>query len=87
MLYLGDALNAEEALRAGLIDKVYDSLYEDAQAAAEKMAAMPRHTLKAIKEAFQRHAEPDYSDWEHEQSITAWGQPERAAAMQKFVNR
>jgi enoyl-CoA hydratase len=51
MLYLGENVNAQEAYRVGLVNKVVprDKLMEEAMAVAKKLASKPRRALGLIK--------------------------------------
>ncbi len=61
MSMLGDALDAEEAHRIGLVNKVVadDSLSEEAGNLAERLAAMPTGALGRIKHALYASFETD----------------------------
>ena len=61
MSMLGDAVEADEALRVGLINKVTadDSLVEEAQAFAEHLAALPTAALGTMKAALHASFETD----------------------------
>ena len=51
MLYTGDTVNAQEAYRVGLVNKVVprDKLMDEAMAMAKKLAAKPKAALALIK--------------------------------------
>lgn len=53
MILSGDPIDAKEALRLGLVNRVVpkDRLYEEAGAWAQKLAAKPARSLRYIKEA------------------------------------
>jgi enoyl-CoA hydratase/carnithine racemase len=53
MLYLGAAVDAQQALEMGLVDQVAaeGKVLEEAQALAARIAAMPRVAVQAIKKA------------------------------------
>jgi enoyl-CoA hydratase/carnithine racemase len=59
MLLTGDMIDAEEARRIGLINRVVaaDALESEVMALAMKIAAKPRATVKTGKEAFYRQLE------------------------------
>ena len=61
MSMLGDVVDAEEALRIGLVNKVAadDSLAEEAQALAEQLAALPTAALGRMKAALHASFEAD----------------------------
>ena len=61
MSMLGDAVEAEEALRIGLVNKVAadDSLAEEARAFAEQLAALPTVALGRMKTAIYASFEAD----------------------------
>ncbi len=61
MSMLGDAVEAEEALRTGLVNKVVpdDALAGEAAALAGRLAAMPTRTLGQIKKVLHASFESD----------------------------
>jgi len=61
MSMLGDAVDAEEALRVGLVNRVAaeDSLLEEAQALAEHLAALPTAALGRMKATIHASFEAD----------------------------
>jgi 2-(1,2-epoxy-1,2-dihydrophenyl)acetyl-CoA isomerase len=61
MSMLGDAVDAEEALRIGLVNKVVadDFLSEEAQKVAERLAAMPTAALGRMKASLYASFETD----------------------------
>ncbi len=52
LVFMGEAIGAEEAYRIGLVNKVVaaDSLMDEAKAWAKKLAAKPPFTLKLVKQ-------------------------------------
>lgn len=64
MLLTGDPVDAAEAHRAGLINRVVPAEQLDAEVAAlaEKIASKSAHTLKVGKEAFYQQLEKDLED-------------------------
>jgi len=68
MLLTGRPIDAQEALRIGLVNRVAaaDRLTAECQALAEQIASKPRHTLKAGKQAFYRQLEMPLAEaYEH----------------------
>jgi 2-(1,2-epoxy-1,2-dihydrophenyl)acetyl-CoA isomerase len=61
MSMLGDAVEADEALRIGLVNKVAadDSLVEESQALAEHLATLPTAALGRMKAAIHANFEAD----------------------------
>jgi 2-(1,2-epoxy-1,2-dihydrophenyl)acetyl-CoA isomerase len=61
MSMLGDAVDADEAQRIGLVSKVAadDSLAEESQALAERLAALPTAALGRMKAAIHANFEAD----------------------------
>jgi enoyl-CoA hydratase/carnithine racemase len=59
MLLTGEAIDAEEARRLGLVNRVVapDRLKEETMALAQKIAQKPRATVRTGKEAFYRQIE------------------------------
>jgi len=64
MLLTGEMVEAEEARRVGLINRVVapDALESEVMALASKIAAKPRATVKTGKEAFYRQLEMPLGD-------------------------
>jgi len=63
MIFLGDPINAEEALAIGLVSRVVpkEKLMEEANAFAAKLAALPRLAMQASKMLVNRSQEVDLS--------------------------
>jgi enoyl-CoA hydratase len=61
MLYFGDTVNAEEAYRVGLVNKVVpkDKLMEEAKKWASKLAAKPKAALALIKKCVDTGMDTD----------------------------
>jgi 2-(1,2-epoxy-1,2-dihydrophenyl)acetyl-CoA isomerase len=61
MSMLGDAVDADEALRIGLVNKVAadDSLAEESQALAEHLATLPTAALGRMKSTIHASFEAD----------------------------
>ncbi|MGD9145656.1 MAG: enoyl-CoA hydratase/isomerase family protein [Anaerolineae bacterium] len=85
----GEPVDAAEALAMGLVDRVLpsDSLQAGAQALAQQLAALPQAAVQAAKGAFVASQGPDFVAWERDQFAACWALPERAAAMQAFLDR
>lgn len=56
MVFLGDPIDAQEAYRIGLANKVVavDSLMDEAKAMAKRLAAMPPFTLRIVKQVMDQ---------------------------------
>jgi enoyl-CoA hydratase/carnithine racemase len=59
LLLTGDLLDAADALRLGIVSAVIDDPLSAAIALAERFAAVPAHTSRAIKSAMRRAAATD----------------------------
>jgi 2-(1,2-epoxy-1,2-dihydrophenyl)acetyl-CoA isomerase len=61
MSMLGEAMDAQEACRTGLVNKVVpdESLEEETVALAENLAGLPTQALGRIKQTLQRSFESD----------------------------
>jgi enoyl-CoA hydratase/carnithine racemase len=61
MILLGDPINAQEALSAGVVTKVVakEKLLSEAQQLAAKLAALPRLALQASKMLINKSQEMD----------------------------
>jgi enoyl-CoA hydratase/carnithine racemase len=87
LVLTGDALDASEAQRLGLVDRVLPAevLHAEAQVQAEQLAGLPAVAVRAAKATFARVADPDFTVWEREQFATCWARPERESAMRAFL--
>ncbi len=87
MVLTGEPVSAATALDWGLVDCVLPSkdLHAEAQAMAEKLAALPPFAVQSAKAAFSAMHRPDYVAWERKQFAECWARPERDAAMQAFL--
>jgi enoyl-CoA hydratase len=83
----GEPLDAGEALRIGLVERVVSEevLHAEAQALAQHLAGLPAFALHKAKAAFAAAREPDFATWEREQFAACWMRPERDAAMRAFL--
>lgn len=88
MVLTGEPVDASEAQRIGLVDRVVPAevLTATAQELAEHLAAMPSKAVQFSKAAFAAARGADYASWETEHFVTCWALPERAAAMRAFLN-
>lgn len=89
MVLTGDPVDAREAYRLGLIDRVVseDALIGTAQELANHLAALPTTAVQFSKAAFSAARGQDYAAWETEHFAACWASPERAAAMRAFLNQ
>jgi enoyl-CoA hydratase/carnithine racemase len=64
LVLLGDRIKADEALKIGLVHKVVplDSLYEEAEALAQRLVAGPPVALKVAKKAMNEGSEVPLND-------------------------
>lgn len=87
MLLAGDPLDAAEAHRIGLVERVVAEglLLSEAEGLAEQLAALPSTVVQLCKAAFTAADRPGYADWEKAQFATCWELPERKAAMRGFL--
>jgi enoyl-CoA hydratase/carnithine racemase len=89
LVLTGEAVDADEALRIGLVEKLLPraDLYAEAEALAGSLAELPGLALESAKATFAAAQEPDFDDWERAQFAACWSQPERKAAMEAFLKR
>jgi len=64
LLFTGDVISAEEALRIGLVGRVvpHDDLLPTAMALAGRIAANPPLAVQALKRGLRRTVDPDWND-------------------------
>ncbi len=89
MVLTGNPVDAREAYRLGLVDRVVteEALIETAQELATHLAALPALAVQLSKAAFSAARGTNYAEWETEHFAACWASPERAAAMRTFLNR
>jgi enoyl-CoA hydratase len=89
LVLTGEPVDASEALRIGLVERVLPraELYSEAEALARSLAELPPLALQSAKAAFAAAQGPDFVSWERAQFATCWSQPERKAAMDAFLER
>ena len=89
LVLTGEAVDADEALRIGLVEQLLPraDLYAKAEALAGSLAELPGLALESAKATFAAAQEPDFDDWERAQFAACWSQPERKAAMEAFLKR
>ena len=87
MVLSGEPVNATDACRIGLVDRVVssESLNAEARTLAERLANLPRAAVQLSKAAFMAARQPDFDRWEKEQFVACWASPEREAAMRAFL--
>lgn len=85
----GEPVDAGEALRIGLVERVLPKadLYTQAETMASSLAGLPALALQSAKEAFSTARGSDFVAWERAQFAACWSQPERKAAMDAFLER
>ena len=88
LVMTGAPIDATEAHRLGLVNRLIalENLHADAQALAERMAALPPLALKLCKAAFHASTLSNYSSWEKEQFAACWASPDRERAMREFLS-
>ncbi len=75
ILFLGEVLNAREALKAGLINRIVPAgrLLEETQALAERLAAAPRKALARLKKILNESLDSGLTaQLERERQAIAW---------------
>jgi enoyl-CoA hydratase/carnithine racemase len=90
LIYTGRFVDAEEALRIGLVDRVVapDDVYTEALALAAKLAAGAPYALRAAKEAIDRGLEVDLAtglEIERLQFTGLFATEDRAIGMASFI--
>lgn len=90
LIFTGRFVDADEALRIGLVDRVVapDDVYTEALALAKKLAAGAPYALRAAKEAIDRGLEADLAtglEIERLQFTGLFATEDRTTGMQSFI--
>ncbi len=90
LIFTGRFVDAEEALRIGLVDRVVapDDVYAESLALAKRLAAGPAYALRAAKEAIDRGLEVDLEtglEIERVQFAALFATEDRAIGMASFI--
>jgi enoyl-CoA hydratase/carnithine racemase len=90
LIYTGRFVDAEEALRIGLVDRVVapDDVYAEAFALARQLAEGPAYALRAAKEAIDRGLEVDLDtglEIERVQFAALFATQDRMIGMHSFI--
>src|SRR5579872_2891207 len=91
LVFTGRMVDAEEALRIGLADRVVapEEVYPTALAWAAELAAGPAFALRAAKDAIDRGLETDLAtglEIERAQFAALFATPDRTTGMQSFID-
>jgi dihydroxynaphthoic acid synthetase len=91
MIFLARTLNAEEALAAGLINRVVPKaeLRERTLEWCERLKGLSGQTLRATKKSLNFESDELYASWQHGMELLAnvWGSDEALEGMQAFLDR
>lgn len=92
MIYLGERLNATEALEAGLVGEVIpqEELYDRVYELAEELAGQPRFALSAAKEAINHAYESSLSaglEYEQRAWSSLFGTEDQREGMKAFLEK
>ena len=90
LIFTGRFVDAQEALRIGLVDRVVapDDVYTEAFALARQLAQGPSYALRAAKEAIDRGLEVDLEsglEIERVQFAALFATHDRTVGMQSFI--
>jgi enoyl-CoA hydratase len=90
LIFTGRFVDADEALRIGLVDRVVapDEVYAEAVALARRLAAGPPYALRAAKEAIDRGLEVDLAtglEIERLQFVGLFATEDRGVGMASFL--
>ncbi|MCI4665094.1 MAG: enoyl-CoA hydratase-related protein [Neomegalonema sp.] len=88
LLLLGEEMNATEAAQVGLADLIVAAPFDEAKAAAERLAQKPRRALRETKKLLKAANAPaikDTIDREAAMFRRLLGSPEAQAAFQAFL--
>jgi enoyl-CoA hydratase/carnithine racemase len=91
LIFTGRMVDAEEALRIGLVNRVVapEDVYPTALSWAAELAAGPAFALRAAKEAIDRGLETDLVtglEIERAQFAALFATPDRSTGMQSFID-
>ncbi|HZU56051.1 MAG TPA: enoyl-CoA hydratase-related protein [Actinocrinis sp.] len=91
LIFTGRMVDAEEALRIGLVNRVVapEDVYSTALSWAAELAAGPAFALRAAKEAIDRGLETDLVtglEIERAQFAALFATPDRSTGMQSFID-
>lgn len=91
LIFSGRFVDADEALRIGLVDRVVapDDVYPAARAMVERYATGPAYALRAAKEAIDRGLEVDLEtglEIERQAFAALFATQDRATGMRSFVD-
>jgi dihydroxynaphthoic acid synthetase len=91
MIFLARRLNAEEALQAGLINKVVPKaqLREATLEWCENIKGLSGQTLRATKKSLNFESDELYASWQHGMELlnNVWGTEESLEGMQAFLDK
>ncbi|MBI4300732.1 MAG: enoyl-CoA hydratase/isomerase family protein [Chloroflexi bacterium] len=92
MIYTGDPIDAQEAYRIGLVNKVVpqEALIDEAKKLAQKIAAKSPHAIKQAKLAVNHGLNMDRSsglDYEVRAASLLWSTEEQKKLMGDFIKR
>lgn len=91
MIFLARTLTAQEALAAGLINKVVPKaeLRERTLEWCERLKGLSAQTLRATKKSLNFESDALYASWQHGMELLAniWGTEESLEGMQAFLER
>ena len=91
MIFLCRTLTAEEAVDAGLINKVVPQkdLLEETEAWCERIKSYSSQTLRATKKSLNFESDELYASWQHGMELLAhiWGSEESLEGMRAFLEK
>jgi 2-(1,2-epoxy-1,2-dihydrophenyl)acetyl-CoA isomerase len=92
LCWLGDQVDAAEALRVGLVHRVvaHDRLLDEARALAARLAAAPQTSVRAIKRTIRAGALRSLEECleaEYETQAACWRSPDSDEGVRAFVER
>jgi dihydroxynaphthoic acid synthetase len=91
MIFLARTLSADEALAAGLINRVVPKaeLRQRTLEWCERLKGLSSQTLRATKKSLNFESDELYASWQHGMELLAnvWGSAEAMEGMQAFLDR
>ncbi len=92
LCWTGDVIDAAEALRVGLVERIagHDRVLDEAQALARRLAAAPRASVRAVKRSLRASDQRTLAeclDAERDAQAACWASADVAEGLRAFVEK